>query len=270
MITPFTLPSNPAIKIQLREETVADAIEFADVNEAHEEKLTTLFLNRMQEKAAFVDSLTWTAEDRRFGLFWYWQETSTDLMVPLSYQCDACGEKHTFLSDFRAIVDAYQPIRGLAERDAEWNGERIIVHPLRGADVEALEDLNLALDFAREKNGEGSGVYRKRLALVRVERLLRSFDASPDPAAATKQTMSDPKKIYLEKRNRVLALSVNRFEQLSVIVGECLEDLSHGLETEERGGRVCLIAQPHRCPNREEVMTRVRVPFRCHDYVAGL
>ena len=87
MIPHFTLPSKPSIKISLKEATVSDLLDFADVDPEHEEEVTTLFLNRLQDKGTFVDSLEWSCDDRRFALFWYWLHTTDDCDVVITYIC---------------------------------------------------------------------------------------------------------------------------------------------------------------------------------------
>jgi len=251
MISPFALPSTPEKKITLREATVADALDFADVDEGHEEELTTLFLNRMQDKASFIDSRTWTADDRRFALYWYWLHTTKDTEIALTYECGYCGKRHTFLQDFRKLADAYAAIKGLPERDVEWEGEKLVVRPLSGADMEFLENMRMGLDVIRESQGDASGAYRKRAALIRVERLLRHIDFPMDLSA------TDPVKRLENRKKRILGLGAEKFADLAGLVFETLTEMKHGLESEYVDGRLNL------------VMPR-SVSFRNSDYIPGL
>lgn len=252
MLPPFSLPSVPAKKITLREATVEDCIDFAGVARSHEEEITTLFLNRLQDKATFVDAKTWTAEDRRFGIFWYWVHTVKDPEVPTAYVCGHCKQRHTYLSDYRKIVEGYRPIQGLPERDITVGDQRFIVRPLNGSDVEALEMAWLELDVIKNKNGEDSGEYRKRETGIRLERICRAIGrTSADDEAQVK------------------AMSMIEYDELTVEVESALDEMKHGLEMDYIEGAPCLLLPPHQCPNTigKEATTRVWVTFRYFDYV---
>lgn len=263
MISPFSLPSNPEKKITLREATVGDAIDFADVAEDHEEELTTLFLNRLQDKATFIDAKTWTAEDRRFALYWYWLHTTKDTEIALTYECGHCGKTHTFLQDFRKLAEAYTPIKGLPERDIEWEGERITVRPLTGIDMEILQNRTIVLRSIAGDQGETSGAYRKQAAMLRIERLLMHIDFAVDASR------EDSAKRYEARRRRIIGLTTEKFSSLADLVFTTLNDLRHGLEMEYADGSLNLIMPPHICPEKGGE-TRLRVPFRNSDYIPGL
>ena len=131
-IPEITLPSNPSVTIRLRETTVADAIDFAGVQEGMEEAVTSLFLERLQDKATFTDPKKWTGEDRRLALFWYWMHTTDEFDPALSFECSVCGENHTVAVDLRQIANNYKVIQGKAERDVEFEDGTVIVRPLSG------------------------------------------------------------------------------------------------------------------------------------------
>lgn len=237
MIPSFTLPSQQGVTITLREATVSDLLDFADSDPAFEEKVTTLFLNRLQDKATFVDSKEWTVEDRRFALYWYWLHTTDDAEVAIKYECGHCGKTHTFLQDYRKIGDTYQSIKGLPERDIEIDGKRITVKPLNGGDAEIIEGMTLL--------GDG----RKERAKRRIERLGRVANI---PVA------------------EIAALTVKKFRILEASIEEALSDLQHGFEIYVDGTQTSFVLPPHICPNNKEVQTRVRVLFRAYDFIPAL
>jgi len=255
MISPFSLPSNPNIVIQLREATVADAIDFADVDESHEEELTTMFLGRMQDAGTIRDPRKWTDADRRFALYWYWLHTAKDHEVPLSYDCRHCGEKHIYLQNLRDLADSYTPING-AEREGKWKGEKVIVRPLTGWNMEALERMKLGLDLSKgasRKKGQASMMFERLAMFV-------SFAGDKEP---------DRVKRGEKKRKRLMAMPLDEFTEFSDMVYGLAAEMKHGLEMEYEEGRLYLLMPPHKCPERGE-QTRLRYPFRNNDYIPGL
>lgn len=237
MIPPFSLPSKMLVKITLREATVSDLLDFADVDPDHEEEVTTLFLNRLQDKASFVDSLTWSCEDRRFGLFWYWLHTTDDCDVAITYQCGHCDETHTYLQDYRKLGENYISMKGLPERDIEYDGKHYTVKPLTGADMEAIESMRIIGDSRTDK--------MKR----KIEILSRQ----------TGMTGED-----------IAEFTLKKYKAITELAETSLADMQHGLESEQNDGQIALILPPHTCPNKKEAKTRVRVLFRTDEYLPAL
>lgn len=266
MLPPFTLPEDPSKKVLLREATVEDCIDFAGVDEGHEEEVTTLFLNRIQDKGTYSDSTTWTGESRRFALLWYWLHTTKDADVPHSYECSHCGETHSFLLDYRKLFDEYMAIEGKPERDIEFDGQKIVVRPLAGSDLEVLEGMRLALD-----GPETSGSYRRQLASIKLARFERclEFVQTETVVEKVKQVFRGHKKEKLEA-SRLATLPVGKFEELVTMVQAKLEEMQHGLKSVYLDGQILLITPPHSCPNVKEATTRLRVPFRNSDQIPGL
>lgn len=239
IIPPFSLPSRPVIKITLREATVSDLLDFADLDPGHEEEVTTLFLNRLQDKATFKDSKEWTGEDRRFGLFWYWLHTTDDCDVAISYQCGHCGEDHTFLQDYRKLGEGYISIKGMPERDIEHNGKEYMVKPLTGSDMEYLE----AMRGTEEKPGTSLR------AMIGLERTCRALGVKTDD---------------------LLPMACSEYLTLRDKVESSLADMRHGLDTEQQDGAIHLVLPPHPCLRNKEVTTRVRVSFRPVNLIPAL
>jgi len=238
MIAPFTLPSNPSIKITLKEATVSDCLDFADLDPDHEEEVTTLFLNRLQDKATFVDCSTWTGEDRRFGLFWYWLHTTDDTEVAITYDCGYCGGTHTYLQDYRKLAEGYASITGLPEREFEFEDKRITVKPLVGTAMEALESLRMSVT--------GRRIYKE---LMNIERVALSTGIA---------------------RTEIDGMKVKAFKELQELTETAMMDMSHGLESDQVDGQISLILPPHICPEVKEGKTRVRVLFRADDWIPAL
>jgi hypothetical protein len=265
MIPPFSLPSNPDQKIYLREATVADAIDFAGVDEGHEEEVTTLFLNRLQLPEHYLDAGKWTADDRRLALFWYFLHTARDTVAPLPYDCRHCGQRHDWLLDLKALGENYKSIQGKAEREFDFEGEKIIVRPLTGADLEELEMLYLAVDEVGRKQGKTSGAYKKELARIKLQEELLVLNFPLD-------VVTDETERRQAKEKKVLALTSSQFAGLVEQVEAKLTEMEHGLESVYAEGRLYLLTPPHVCPNTKEreVTTRLRIPFRGIDYIPGI
>lgn len=264
MIPPFSLPSSPTLKIRMREATVADAIDFADVDEGHEEEVTTLFLSRVQDGESFVHPEIWTGEDRRLALFWYWLHTEKDTAAPLKYDCQHCGEEHTFVCEFRDLAKRYTQIKGKAERELKINGEKAFIRPLSGRDLEYLEKLRLELEVVGVEKGVNSGEFKKKAAELRFKKFLCHIHFNrPD----------DDAKKFKEKSDKFLAMQGTEFTKIAQSVADHLEDMAHGLESEiADDGQIYLLSPPHKCPNAEgkEAKTQLRVPFRNIDHIPGI
>ena len=252
----FSLPSNSNVKIRMHEATVSDSIDFSDVDEDREERATTLFLERVQEKESYFDPRKWTASDRRFALFWYFLHTSEDLETPLTYDCRHCGKEHTALVDMRKVAEAYKSLNGKPERDILFDGVPIIVKPLLGEDMEELEGMRLSRDMAAEEHGLKSGEVNKLHTKLKLLSFLRTILLEGKDKTATEE--------WLEK------LPASAFKKLYGRVGEALSDIEHGLPMALRDYQVVLLTHPLQCVNKKEdkdATTRLTFPFIAFDYI---
>lgn len=258
MISPFNLPSDPGKEIRLREATVGDALDFADIDAGHEEAATSLFLNVVQGKATFYDARLWTGEDRRFALIWYFLHTEQDTGFTVSYDCDYCGKEHTFTFDLKELAADYTNIKGKAECEFEFEGQKVIVRPLNGTCLEELEMERMALADIETRKGVQSGEFRKQKAMINLKSLAMRCEF---PGVATE-----------EKEKKILSLKVKQVERLLEEVGIRLADLHHGLASEYKDGKIFLVSPEHTCPEKadKEAKTRIRVPFRACDFIPQL
>lgn len=249
MIPPFQLPSNPAVKIFLTEATVAQCLDFSESDPECEEQVTTLWINRIQDPAKFVDCQTWTADDRRLALLWYFLHTEEDTTTPLSYPC-RCGKEHTTLLDMRQVAENYQTMegKGKPERVVEFQREKYTVRPLSGAQMEELEGKRMGLSELSEKEKQ------KALARIRLEALAMRVEDDVHPRQ--------------EVVRRFLSMSKSEFTDLSSLIHSAADEMEHGLLSEISDGKIYLIAAMI-CPDRKEVMTPLRVPFRCYYNAPG-
>lgn len=248
----FSLPSNPSKKIVLRESTVSDALDFCDSDPNMEENLTTVFLNRVQVNDpvhGFLDAGKWTADDRRLGLFWYWLHTTEDPVSQFEYKCRHCGKVHSISYDMRKLGDGYRAIAGKAEREITFKGEQVLVRPLTGADVEALEAMRLSITPEMRQGGEA----RKITTRIRLTALMRSLWFS--------STGIDEDRLEANEK-KILALSMKELAQLSDMAAAKMQEMEHGLETvfDEDEGRIFLTIRV-KCSEKGGE-TLLRVPFR--------
>jgi len=219
-IPPFTLPSNPSKKIFLREATVSDALDFCDSDPSMEEHLTTAFLNQVQcvdPVHGFSDSGRWTADDRRLGLYWYWLHTADDAKTQLKYKCGHCGKDHVTTYDMRVLADGYKAIAGKPEREFVFNGEPVLIRPLTGADMEALEMMRVAVLPDTPKKDA-----RKIYSQIRLTALMRSLWFSSTGMDADRLAANEKK---------ILAMSISDLRALTGIAAEKMTEMEHGLET---------------------------------------
>jgi hypothetical protein len=258
MISPFNLPSDPGKEIRLREATVGDALDFADIDAGHEEAATTLFLNTVQDKATFYDAKLWTGEDRRFALVWYSLHTEQDTSNTVTYDCDHCGKEHTFTYDLKELTADYADIKGKPERELEFEGQRIIVRPLTGVCLEKLEMERLALADIETRKGVKSGEFCKQKAMINLRSLAMRCEFLGLETS--------------EKEKKILSLTVKTMERLIEGVGVRLTDMHHGLASEYKDGKIFLVSPAHTCPEKaeEEAKTRIRVPFRNCNFIPQL
>jgi hypothetical protein len=271
MIPPCSLPSDPSKTIYLRECSVADTIDFADTDAGHEEEVTTLFLNKIQDPEHYIDSLDWTAEDRRVALYWYWVHTAqpNSTMIKISYECDFCGGHHDYGFDFILLSEEYARIKGKAEREIEFNDDKVVVRPLNGHHMEALELSRLTLQVVDDQEGAGSKAYRRALAELKLEEFLYTIDF---PGIGTKE--DKPEDILAKIKAKVLAMTGSDFAKMAIEVDECLIAMEHGLKSEISDGKIYLLLPERQCPdpksNGKEAKTQIRVPFRNSDYIPSL
>lgn len=260
-IPELTLASNPGIVVKMREATVSDSIDFADVDAGMEEAVTSLFLDRIQDKATWTDPRKWTGEDRRLALYWYWMHVTNDFSPALTFECSVCGEEHTKLIDLRIIAEKYKSIQGKAERDIKIGEMSITVKPLDGESLEKIELLRLERDSVIQEKGSGSGKAKALSARVKLMEFLYSFEF------AGEKDKEDPLK-YREMK--ILEMGHTDFADLADKVQEALADMEHGLPSVEEDGQIYLLTEPVPCVKKEhekEVGTQLRIPFRNSDYI---
>ena len=260
-IPEITLPSNPSVTIRLRETTVADAIDFAGVQEGMEEAVTSLFLERLQDKATFTDPKKWTGEDRRLALFWYWMHTTDEFDPALSFECSVCGENHTVAVDLRQIANNYKVIQGKAERDVEFEDGTVIVRPLSGESLEKIEMVRLELMDAIKSDGTGSGKAKTLKARISLLKFMHSLEFSEEKG-------EDDPIAFREKK--ILAMGQGAFIELADKVESAISEMEHGLPSLYEKGRIYLLTPSIPCTktkHEKEVGTQLRLPFRNSDYI---
>ena len=254
MFSPFALPSNPEITIQLREATVQETIDFSSVMPEHEEALTTKFLNTVQEPASYNDSRNWTGDDRRFALFWYHLHTSRDTSASIPYECPHCQQTHVHNFNLRVLAEDYQTIQGKPFRDIDHAEQAYRVSPLSGKALERLEEMRLVL----ASHQQGTPGHERQRAEIRFHEVL--FQLSD-----RRNFEKDERKREQDLKNRLLAMPESSFSELATQTETAIRDLSHGLKSETVEGQMLLVSPPHACPESaetgKEVATVLRLPF---------
>ena len=275
MLVEFTLPSNPAQTVRLREATVADVLDFTSVDPRCEEQATSLFLERVQEKENYSDPRLWTGEDRRFALFEYFVNTTREKTVPLSYQCSICGGRHTQDISFASILEGYTTLSGEPYREFVHEGHNIVVKPINGADLEMIEryhfDLSLTEDQLDEQNlspvqlrnlTEELRQKRTRIYMLRIICCLDMPYLDENGTQASRR----------EKVMKVVeGMPIREFKEFTEKAENALVELKHGLRSSYVDGQIALEIPDVRCDkNPEAPGILLRYPFRFGDVVPRL
>lgn len=277
MLCEFGLPSNPGVKVRLREATVAEAIDFSSIDPDCEEEATSLFLERVQEKETYSDPRGWTGEDRRFALFQYYVSTSNYRSIPLSYQCSVCGQQHTQDIELKRILDDYTPINGEAARDFAHDGHNVIVRPLNGADLEDIEKYRYDLLIAQQKLED----FRAKLSATEIKRVEAEIRAKKIRMAMMRIICSidmpylDESSTPRGRRNQVemtlKGMGAAQFRDFMAKVDNAIMEMRHGLRTSYIDGRIMLEIPDVRCDlNPEAPGVLLRYPFRFVDVIPTL
>lgn len=256
-IPPFSLPSNPAVSVHLREATVADCEQFADSDGRHEERVATTVLRTLQANPeAYSEPLDWTADDRILAAFWYHAHTATDTSIHLPYTCPHCGEHHDALVNLTDMAALYQPIKGRAFRFIEHDGQRYQVAPLDGHAMEELEQL-------QAEAGEPDTPGHERIQAI-IERHKIVAALTPDDFKGVRDT-----RINLMEQ-RIRAMPMSQFEALRREVESAQADMAHGLPSELAGSETLLVTPPMTCDQEAGHNTRLRFPVQWGDYLPRL
>ena len=262
----FCLPSDPAKSVRLAEATVADAIDFSEVDPLCEEEVTTLFLERLQAKEKYTDPKNWTVEDRRYALFMYHLHTTQFADLPLTYACQPCSEAaghevtHTVSVKLAAMAEEYTPIAGKPLRDVVHEGHAVIVHPLLGVDAEIIEKTRMGIIALEQEKNTIARKERSQLALLRI---LSCIDI-PALEGETEQERRKPVEKF------ILGMSTTEFQGFSTKVMNALAEMRHGLRSVFKEGRIRLETPPVRCPegkDKEGPGIRLQFPFRAFDCI---
>ncbi|MDX5979652.1 hypothetical protein [Vreelandella alkaliphila] len=257
-IPPFSLPSNPAATIYLREATVADCEQFADTDARHDERLSTLVLRTLQSSPEhYSDPLDWTASDRQLAAFWYHAHTTNDPSIHLPYSCPHCGQEHDALVKLTDIAALYAPMQGLAYRRIEHEGEEYEVRPLDGHAMEELEELRAGLPESSDSHD-----YRRLTAVIKRHELVASL------AGLNETRVRDVRIADIERKVR--AMTQRSATELHRKVQDAQASMAHGLPSIIVEGETLIVTPPIACDKEAGRTTRLRFPFFWSDYLPRL
>ena len=277
MFCEFTIPSNPNVKVVLREATVAEAIDFSSIDPECEEEATSVFLDKVQEKGTYSNPRDWTGEDRRYALFMYYVHTSRFRAIPLRYECSLCGKEHVQDIELASILNDYTPMNGDAFREFPLNGHNVRVHPLTGADLEDIEkyryDLLLAEESLEEARAKLSSMeIKSREAEIRAKQvrmaMLRVICCIDMPYLDPNGT---PRSRRAAVENVLLGMEAEPFREFMQRVDDAVIEMRHGLRTTYVQGRIMLEIPDVRCDNNPELPgVLLRYPFRFGEVIPTL
>jgi len=269
-IQPYELFADKKVRVHFRAPTVADYRNFVGMSPHLEEAITTLYLNQMQipennKGGQVIDSINWTAEDRRTALYWIFINTRERTVIEQGYQCNHCGNEHGRQIDLVAlgeyIIDSNHSMTEKLAVDGVKNG---FIQPLRGEAMEYLEYLRNTRDEFEEDSAQWSVAHTD----LRIYELAWSLIFKDDDKALTVTEQAEKRFEYLITLN-----AETHFKQLAAQVRNALSEMRHGLMSEYIDGEMRLVTPPHICPNSEEgdeLETILLLPFRYHEFLPSL
>lgn len=271
-ISPYPLSSNPKIKVHFRTPTVDDAISIAELSPDFDESIANQYLRDIQDikknKGGQVfDPEQWTIEDRKLALMWIFVQSREDHLVPLSYECKHCNQRHYVDIDITDIMETATTIQGKPTREIEFrHGDETMqatVKPINGAESELLEQLRLD----RDEYGPDTTEYRARninLKMVEHACLIRLPNEPDDSEKAREERL---------KLLRSMALDTD-FRSLAAKVEAALREMHHGIPVRYQDGRYLIIHKHRNCEKAIEQggseSIDLLLPFRPHDFFPKL
>lgn len=244
-IPDFPLPSNPQTVIRFRVPTVADAMEYAEVNPDFEERTTTKYLNSMQVGPA-QDSALWTAQDRRTALWWIFISAHPDPNITYSYQCSHCGETHHQDLDLIELDKTATSLSRPPYIDIPWTaGGQLYQWKIVPLDGRAMELLEQRRTTCLQNLDVSSKEYRAevvRLRLMEDALRLRLPDDPDDYVAAAERRIS----ILMGMD------SANEYPGLAAHIRQADDVLRHGLKIVFENGEPLIFGPDHPCKTKQQ------------------
>ncbi|WP_413113443.1 hypothetical protein [Thaumasiovibrio sp. DFM-14] len=262
----YHLPSDQSRKIQFREPTVNDYMEFCEVNPDLEEKLTTEYLNFMQNTAInpLDDSAEWTGEDRRTALWWIFISTRVDPTLTFKHGCK-CGEEHYLdlnmvqLGEFATVLKQQHVDVTFTAGGEKRTGQ---VVPLRGYAIEHLEQLRLT----QSQYAEDSKEYKRLANTTALFHLVHSLRIDGEP--------EDRDQAITERHQILSTMALDKeFRPLAAKIHLALKKLRHGLMSEFKEARYYLAAHKPPCKDveaQEGDSNVILVPFHNGSFLPTL
>lgn len=275
-IPTIKLPSS-GLPVRFREATLADCLNYCDLNEAFDETLATEYLNSVQD-GDVKDSALWTAQDRRLALWWIFICTSKETSIGYEYECKHCGESHLQLLDLLDLDNEATSltIEPFFDDKMIFNGvERSIrLHPYDGRAMTHME----ALRIERDSYPLDSKEYAKEDARLKLYEIAHSFDFMPAKSSFFDlMKKKDEPQSFDEALNEKYAAitSMSRISEFPLLVAATKaahEKLKHGLNMTVIDGKSHIVSPPMPCETKkddkgEAMVTRLLIPFRCSVFI---
>ena len=242
----FENPANPESKISLKQASVSDALQFAELNPDADESTLSNFLRAIQKPENFTDPLTWTAQTRQFALYWYTLHTTKNTQRKATYSCRSCGKKHTHHYDLKDLLHHVQAIQGKAERDFTFNNDLLRISPLNGSDMENFELKRFELFPGPDLTDDQERHNRNIRAQIRLLRVIYSIDLPSD-------LESDKNARYKNKESYVMSLDYEDYSLLENAVKNAQAEMNHGLKSEvDESGELGLFIGNAKCSKQKE------------------
>lgn len=248
------LPSNGEKTVNMREYTLKDATIISSMNPKLKERVITRFLNEIQTGEDIIDPKDMTVQDRRTLLFKYalvsLEEEILQSPEVFTIQYDD-GEHKIPVSLIDFIKTSPQSrVKTNTEIETEFNGQRLLVTPIKGVHAEQLESFDNKLAALEEKHGVDSDEYQEVRVKRELHELLCQFtlvDSSEKPAA----DQAEQDKTWLE------SLSFWNFQKVKNLVARKQLEIDHGIDFSYSFER----------PDKKGEPVAVLLPFRFDQFI---
>ena len=252
-IDSFSLPSNSAVTIFLRQATVRECEAYSSFADGAEEAVISDMLDNLQYRPEkYVDPRTWTARDRQFAALWYFAATSSDVELHIPYSCKHCGEDHDTLVHYSDLLQGYKEIEGKPVRSlsTKASGKQWSARPLDGYGAEEIEGLRLSQD----SSDKGSAEYNRINAIINRHKLVAclDFEGSPDDRDSKIEAVE----------SALLGMDSVEFLALKAEFDAAMLELDHGLDCVTEKETLYLRTPPIECDKEAGKFSRIRFPVQ--------
>lgn len=242
-IPEFLLPSDMSQRIRFRMPTVGDAITYSGHDPDNEQAAISEYLDALQT-GPVTTCRKWTDADRLTALWWVFIHSRIDPVMSFGYECDHCGEDHTFDLDLRDLGDDIHIIDGKScfeDVEISVQGKPHIwrIQHLTGEAMELLEGLKNGLPDVGEPG------YQLNLMDFRLWEMV--FQCELNDEIETDYTRRADKRYELLRSMDI----ESEFRVLAACIKLLRDTTRHGLPVTTDKGVTRIAIKSHMCPHTQ-------------------